>query len=92
MKSTLKKKKVKLMTGIAVFAMPTVIFATNEESIADSVIKFSAQHYFLTSFIILIIIGLVARYISLKSAQKKSGASGHIGVRAIFRRRKRSVF
>jgi uncharacterized protein YqgC (DUF456 family) len=91
MKSSLKKKKVKLMTGLVVFTMPSVIFASNKESITDSVIKFSAQHYFLTSFIILIIIGLLARYISLKSAQKQSGISGRIGVRAMLRRRKRSV-
>lgn len=91
MKTRNKKLLQTLITVMVVFATPSLIFASEEESITDSVIKFSAQHYFLSSFILLIIIVLIARYISIKRAQKQSGTPGRIGVRAMLRRKKRSI-
>ena len=76
---------------IVSLSLPLKIFASEDESITDTVIKFSAQHYFLTSFIVLIVVGLVARYISLRRTPDQEGKPKRLGMRAMLRRKKRPV-
>jgi hypothetical protein len=90
MKTLFLKKGAFLIAGVFI-ASPSVIFASEEESITESVIKFSAQHYFLTAFIVLVSVGLLARYLSKKSNSNQSGKIKRGSMRVMLRRRKRIV-